>query len=110
MNKKLEFDYDGTHYTLEYNREAIKYMESQGFVLSQFQDKFNTMLDIAFVAAFLKNHKRVNGKLVEEIYSHIHDKVALSQSLIEMYAETYNSMLDDTDATDDTKNIEWKMV
>lgn len=29
MNKKIEFNYDGVDYTLEYNREAVKIMEKE---------------------------------------------------------------------------------
>ena len=52
MSLKIEFNYEGEDYVLEYNREAIKFMEQKGFSLEKFSDAPATMMDIAFEALF----------------------------------------------------------
>lgn len=54
MSTKLELDYDGEHYVLEYNREAIKLMESNGFKIDEYATKPMTMVEMAFQFAFFK--------------------------------------------------------
>ena len=44
MNKKIEFNYDGVDYTLEYNREAIMFMESKGLDISKVTSQPLTMI------------------------------------------------------------------
>lgn len=111
MSKKIEIDYENKHYTLEYNRTAIKYMESQGFSLNEIVDKSMTMTEIAFIAAFIKNHKQVTGVEAADIFYHLPNKNELRDALLEMYAETYTSLLDATNESgdDDGKKASWKM-
>ncbi len=111
MSKKIEIDYENQHYVLEYNRTAIRYMESQGFSLNDIINKSMTMTEIAFLAAFIKNHKQVKGAEATNIFYHIPDKNELRDALIEMYAETYTSLLDATDENGDNdgKKASWKM-
>ena len=44
MNKKIEFDYEGKHYTLEYNRNAVALIERQGFCIDELVKKPMSML------------------------------------------------------------------
>lgn len=110
MNKKIEFKYGDEDYTLEYNRDAVIFMESQGFDLRQIQTRSVTMLDILWKGAFYKNHRKVKIDKIEEIYRNISNKEDLHAGLIEMLNETYVSLLaDNDDVEDNSKNIEWKM-
>lgn len=52
MSKKIEFEYEGTKYCLEYNRDAIKIMEKQGFDLNNFMAQPMSSVDLAFEGAF----------------------------------------------------------
>ena len=49
MNKKIEFDYEGKHYTLEYNRNSVALMERQGFVVDEFAKKPMIMLPLSLI-------------------------------------------------------------
>ena len=102
MNTQIHFTYKDVPYTLEYNREAIRAMENEGFVVSDFVKSPAMSLDIAFKGAFLKNHRKINLKLIEEIYEHMKNKEELAQTLIEMIAACYDTLLDDSKG-----NIEW---
>lgn len=109
MSKKIEFEYGDQKYVLEYNREAIKVMEKQGFDINQFVEKPMIMMDLAFQGAFLKNHRTMKAKKVEEIYEEMEDKQGLAQTLLEMIQETYNSLFE-TKETEEGKKVSWKIV
>lgn len=109
MSRKIEFDYEKEHYVLEYNREAIKYIEQQGFVIGEVETKPATMIELAFRGAFFKNHKDISINKVNEIFDNIGDKTSLSSNLMAMIGETYNTLLD-KNAKNSEKNITWKVV
>lgn len=110
MSQKIEFNYAGKEYSLEYNRLAIKTMEKQGFELESFEKKPMTMVDIAFEGAFIKNHSNISKATVEEIYSLFKDKKALIKELIRMIQESYSTLFDDeNDGVDESKKIDWKI-
>lgn len=109
MNKKIEFSYDGENYTLEYNRDAIKYMEARGLELDAIQSKPLTMVEILWEGAFLVNHRKEKVDKIQKIYAGIKNKAELNKALSDMFYETYAILIGDSDETDDSKNIEWKM-
>lgn len=104
---KINLNYNKTEYTLEYSRQSVKTMESQGFVLDDVSSKPATMLPMLFEGAFIKNHRGMKRKLVDEIYDAIGDKTALMQALMEMYAETLSSLVEDKE---DAGNVQWAVV
>ena len=108
MSKKIEFNYQGKDYTLEYNRKAVEFMERQGFVISELAEKPMLMLPMAFEGLFFKNHKNTQGKVIDEIYDKFKDKQALIQTIAEMLNETYNTLQDDPEEQEG--NIDWKVV
>ena len=110
MNKKIEFTYEGVDYTLEYNREAIKYMEAKGLDIEQITSKPLTMIELLWQGAFLKNHRKEKVDKIQEIYGNIGNKSELNAALSEMFLETYSALIGDSDEADDnSKNISWKM-
>lgn len=110
MSTKIEFSYKGKEYTLEYNRMAIKFMESQGFNANKFDEQPMTMVDLAFTGAFIKNHQRISQQEIEEIYTLFKNKQELNATLVKMIRETYETLFDNNEDEDDSKNIEWKIV
>ena len=107
MSKQIEFKYQDKDYCLEYNRDAIKIMEKQGFKLQEYIDKPMTMIDLAFQGAFLKNHRDIKLNVINDIYNSLGDKTKLISTLLEMISETYEDLYSDNK---DEKNIEWKIV
>ena len=106
---KINLTYDKKDYTLEYNRQSVKTMESQGFVLEELTTKPMTMIPLLFSGAFIKNHSGKDGvkrKVIDEIFEEIGDKTALMEALMEMYADTLSSL---TDAKSEG-NVSWAMV
>lgn len=106
MNKKIEFNYNGKDYVLEYNRKSIEYIERQGFSISQLAEKPMLMLPMAFSGLFFKNHKHIRQNEIDEIYDNFKDKDMLINTIAEMLNEAYSSLQDDNQEG----NIEWKVV
>lgn len=103
---KINLTYDKKEYCLEYNRQSVKTMESQGFVLEELTVKPMTMIPLLFNGAFIKNHRGIKRNLMDEIFEEIGDKTALMEALMEMYAETLGTL---TDASGEG-NATWAMV
>ena len=91
---KINLTYEKKEYILEYNRQSVKTMESQGFVLEELTAKPMTMIPLLFNGAFIKNHRGIKRNLMDEIFEEIGDKTALMEALMEMYAETLSSLTD----------------
>lgn len=108
MNKKIEFDYDGKHYTLEYNRNSVALIEKQGFCIEEFTKKPMLMLPLAFEGLFYKNHKMVSREIIEKIYDKMQNKDILIKTIAEMLSETYTSL--QSEPTEKEGNIEWKIL
>lgn len=108
MNKKIEFSYNNVDYVLEYNREAIAFMERQGFEINELSKKPMLMLPMAFSGLFFKNHKRATQKIIDEIYNKFTNKDSLISTIAEMLTEAYTSL--ETDPEEQEGNIEWKIV
>lgn len=103
---KINLTYDKKEYILEYNRQSVKTMESQGFVLEELTAKPMTMIPLLFNGAFIKNHRGIKRNLMDEIFEEIGDKTALMEALMEMYAETLGSLTDGNGEG----NATWAMV
>lgn len=103
---KINLTYDKKEYILEYNRQSVKTMESQGFVLEELTAKPVTMIPMLFNGAFIKNHRGIKRSLMDEIFEEIGDKTALLEALMEMYAETLGSLTDGSGEG----NATWAMV
>lgn len=94
---KITLNYNDKDYELEYSRQSVRMMESQGFVLEEISSKPMTMIPLLFSGAFAKNHRGLKRALIDEILENISDKSSFLNALIEMYAETLSSLTDDTE-------------
>ena len=103
---KINLTYKKDEYILEYNRQSVKTMESQGFVLEELTAKPMTMIPLLFNGAFIKNHRGIKRNLMDEIFEEIGDKTALMEALMEMYAETLSTLTEGSGEG----NATWAMV
>ena len=108
MNKRIEFNYKGTDYVLEYNRKSVEFMERQGFIISELATKPMLMLPMAFEGLFFKNHKNIKKSEIDEIYDQFKNKESLISTIAEMLNETYNTLQSEPDGNEG--NIDWKVV
>ena len=107
MATKITLPYDGANYTLEFNRKTVQWMEGEGFDLKLLESKVFTMIPILIIGAFRMHHRRLESDFIL-------DKVWLAQThrqqllgkLSEMYAETFEFLLD-SDEGKDEGNATW---
>lgn len=114
MSTKITVEYRDNEYVLEYSRTAIKQMEQNGFVLDQISEKPMTMIPLLVQGAFIKNHRGTKRDLIDEIYDHITNKIGDNENgfinaLIEMYAETINTLTDNTSVEEGNMAV-WKVT
>lgn len=110
MNKKIEFNYEGKDYTLEYDRKSVKIMEANGLEIKRIEEQPFSMIEILWQGAFFKNHKNEKAEKITEIYDNIPNKSELNAALVSMFSETYTSLIGDSDSQDNSKKVEWKMA
>ena len=104
---KITLTYDNKEYELEYNRQSVRTMEAQGFVLDEISSKPVTMIPRLFTGAFIKNHKGIKRSLMDEMYDELSDKTGLISALMEMYVDTLSTLTDDKE---NAGNATWVMV
>lgn len=103
---KIVLNHNKKEYVLEYNRQSVKMMEGQGFVLDEITTKPVTMIPLLFQGAFLKNCKGTKRAVIDEIFDGIGNKSDLMSALIEMYADTLSSLTDDVEEG----NVTWELT
>ena len=103
---KIVLNHNNKEYELEFNRQSVKMMESQGFVLDELTSKPMTMIPMLFSGAFYKNCKGTKRAVIDEIFDSVADKTGLMQALMEMYAETLSTLTDDVGEG----NATWTLV
>lgn len=109
MNTKINLTYKDVKYTLEYNRMAVKFIESEGFELEKFSKQPMNMIELVFAGAFYKNHRNISQNLLDEIYKSCKDKEKLISVITTMITECYESLM--TEPTDvDEGNATWEVV
>lgn len=99
---QINFDYNGKHYCLEYDRKSVERMESAGYKPGETEMSPLTELDMLWAGAFAKNHmsgpNRVSDRLIVEILNEVKmDKFELRDILRNMVAETYRSLMEKND-------------
>jgi hypothetical protein len=107
MAQKIEFNYENTHYVLEFSRNVVRQMEATGFVISEIDTKPMTRIPQLFEGAFVMHHRKERKEKITEIFSHFTRKDDLIMKLTEMYYEAMTTLIDDEEVENDTKKIEW---
>ena len=103
--------------TIDEAKDAIKsIMEDKQFgdsgnniVIEEFLKKPMSNIEMVFAGAFIKNRRKINQSLVEEIYSKCPNKDKLITTLAKMIQETYETLFDEPEAGDEG-NAEWEVV
>ena len=97
MATNITFTYDGDDYTLEYNREALRVLDSKyDFSLSDIERLQVSKIPDLFHCAFLMHHPQVRRKTTDEVWDALGEKDELISALTEMYAEAINSIMGET--------------
>lgn len=108
MNTKINLTYKGVDYVLEYDRAVVKLLEANGFEITTALEKPMTNIELMFTASFQKNHRKTSQETINEIYKTCPDKGGLTNTLIKMIQETYESLMDEPEANEG--NAKWEVV
>ena len=103
---KIVLTHEKKEYVLEYNRQSVKQMEGQGFVLDEITSKPVTMIPMLFSGAFIKNCRGTKRAVIDAIYDGIQDKTAFIEALVELYAETLSTLTDNNEEG----NVTWTLT
>ena len=109
MNTKINLTWKGETYTLEYNRSSIILLENSGFKIEEFLEKPMSNIELAFAAAFLKNHPKLEQSKIDDIFKSLTNKNNLIITLNKMIRESYDSLLEEPEAGDEG-NATWEVV
>lgn len=106
MAKQIRFEYEGTKYVLEFNRNAIRKMERSGFIAEEIQSKPMTVLPELFAGAFIMHHPYMKRERIDAIYDKMTNRMKLIERLGEMYNEPILAMMDEPEETEG--NVSWE--
>lgn len=107
MAKQIIINYDGTDYTLEFNRNVVRRMEQNGFRIDT--ETPYTMITELFKGAFMMHHKRMTPDKIAEIWDAQKKKDDLLSALVQMYTEPITALMDEGDSGDD-ETPTWKIL
>ena len=111
---KIEFDYSGKHYVLEFTADSIKKMEKAGYDFSSIDKKICTSTEDAFCGLFIAHHADTPMKLRKEIFGslsrHSEDDNAEEEEdgLASVIAEMLLEAFDEIGGR--SGNVDWKIV
>ena len=105
MSTKINFNYDGIDYCLEYTRATVKRMEDRGFVAARILEAPMTVLPELFAGAFQANHRFTDRKVIDAIFDKMTDKKQLIETLTKMYNEPIEALMED--CSDEGNGIKW---
>ena len=103
MATQITLTYKNEKYILEYTRLTASAIEKQGFNLDEITSKPNIMIPLLVHGAFLRHHRELKQKFIDEIYENLVNKTGKEGEegfisvLAEMYAETVSTLTDETD-------------
>ena len=107
----LHDEENGIDYTLEFNREAIRFAEARGFDLNDI-DKFPmSRIPDLFYYAFRMHHKNVSREKTDRIIFDDWGGIGnlpdgLMERLIMLYAEPFNALNDEGEGKNPTATVE----
>lgn len=104
MAKRIEFDYEGRHWIMEFNARTVKEVQSSGFKAEEISDKSLIMLPLLFRGAFLMHHRGTKTDVLDKIMQNMGNKEELYAKLIEMYNEPVEALIEEPDAS---VKVEW---
>lgn len=105
--KSIGFNWNGTEYTLEFNRRSIELLEKQyGMNIAKTMSGEVEISDLPsmFRAALMMHHRNMKAETADMLYGLMADKEGLMAALIEMLAGAVTSIFEEPD---EGKAISW---
>lgn len=105
-NKKLSFEFEGTRYTLSFNKRTVRLLSQNGFKPEMIHDQPAIGIPMLFKGAFLAENHWVKDDVKDKIYGTLVNKSELINKLLEMYADPINALFDEPEETE--KKVTWE--
>ena len=115
MATQITLTYKNEKYTLEYTRLTASAIEKQGFALDELTSKPNIMIPLLVYGAFMRYHRDLKQKFIDEIYANLVNKSGKEGEegfigvLADMYAETVSTLTDEN-AVDEGNAATWTVI
>lgn len=94
----IKDDENGDVFTLEFNRESVKFAELKGFNVANITDKPMTTLPDLFYYAFRMHHKNLSREKVDKIYDKLGGlTTAMIERLGALYAAPFETLIQEED-------------
>lgn len=106
MRKLTLRDLNGKNYSLEMNRDAIKWLEANGFAIEEFYKKPITYYDMLWMSLFIANHREVNVNLAMKLMETYEKSGKKTAKVIKFAIEEYQSFMNALSDIDSTENEE----
>lgn len=104
----IKYKYNGQEYILEFDRASVEILEKTGFSMGTFTDHIATMQPLLFRGAFFKNHKFAKNLDYEKMWDEVKNKKKFTNALLDMVAETYQTLMSDEETDEGNEN--WEVV
>ena len=101
--KKLKLKINDKDYTLELNRDTVKWLEANGFIIDEFEKKPVTYYDLLWYSLFITNHRDVNPNLALKLMETYKESGKNPSNVIKFAVEEYQSFIT---ALTDTNSME----
>ena len=93
---KIKFDYMGTTYIMEFDRETVAQTEKMFDIsIADVRDGKISAFEGLFHGAFLKHHPNIKQATVENFMKLMPDKQAVFRNLAMMFGNCVNTLLDE---------------
>ena len=91
--RKCEIEISGKNYTLELNRNSIKWLEANGFVAEEFDVKPLTYIDLLWTSGFVKNHSELTREECVSLLDKYESEEGDVQEVIKFLTEEYQNFI-----------------
>ncbi len=106
MEKELTFSFEGSKYTLAFNRKTVQQLTRQGFKPEMVTEQPAIGIPMLFKGAFLVHHRMIRDDLTDKMWDSLVNKDKLIGKLLEMYIEPITVLISDPEK-DEEKNVDW---
>lgn len=104
--RKLKLKINEKDYTLEMNRDSIKWLEAMGFDIDEFDKKPLTFYDLIWASLFIANHKDVNPNLAIKLMETYEKSGKKPAKVVKFAIEEYQAFMNALSDIDSKENEE----
>lgn len=105
----VKIKHEDKEYRIGFTRFTAKAMDAAGFDISEWASHMATSVPMIVHYAFKAKHPNISDHQAETIWAAQRGKNKLLHAMVESYAQTFGSLLDDNTDEDDKENVSWEI-